>query len=255
MKTRSTPIIAVFGSDERVTYLSAEPLGKEIVEAGLILLTGSGGKVNDETVKDRAMRGALAVEKRGGRAPRVGVLGKEEPDVFFKRVDGSLMVRMSLGYENRRNFVEACMCDAAIAFQGGDGTKSEVAFALALGRPVLLVGKKWKAEFPVVRTSDAFEEFVGRAEDRARAKGSDTIDKLVKKAYEVLRIRARDFVVEADDVVELGDPRGFMPAPLVAVARSRATEAGLRGRFPRLSERLDVRAAYETWLGEVEQPG
>jgi predicted Rossmann-fold nucleotide-binding protein len=43
-------------------------------------------------------------------------------------------------YKHRRNYAEACICDGAIAFEGGDGTISEVLFALQLGHPVIVVG-------------------------------------------------------------------------------------------------------------------
>jgi hypothetical protein len=46
-------------------------------------------------------------------------------------------------YQDERNYVNALLCDSAIALKGGAGTDSEVAFCLVLGRPVVLFGPGW----------------------------------------------------------------------------------------------------------------
>lgn len=38
-------------------------------------------------------------------------------------------------YRNERNYINAFLCDSAIALRGGPGTDSEVAFCLGLGGP------------------------------------------------------------------------------------------------------------------------
>lgn len=58
----------------------------------------------------------------------------------------ALVLRPRIGH--RRNYVEAHLCDVAVAFDGAPGTTSEVAFRLALGRPVVLVGRRLGRDVP-----------------------------------------------------------------------------------------------------------
>lgn len=244
--SRTKSIIAVFGSNDRDTLSEAESLGRVIVEMGSVLLTGGGKDLNAATVKDRAMRGARSAEQAGHPAQRVGVLGKEATQPAFTRQDLTSLVFLSLAYGDRRNYVEACMSDAVVAFQGGAGTKSEVAFALSLGRPVVLVGERWQREFPAVRSRDAFEEFLRLAKGRAEAEGEETIDTLISAAYN------KGLSWDADYAVTWL-PLGSDAQTVAADVRAAAQGHRLPGRLPLLPERREVCAAYEQWLDQIEQ--
>ena len=137
-------------------------------------------------------RARRALEDREA-ATRIGVLGKEEDGVSFEVLDDRSAV-MSLGFGDKRNYVEACMCDAAVAFEGGDGTKSEVAFCLALGRPVVLVGDAWTDDFPIRRDEASLQDFLAASRNRVKPTGEDDIDRLIADAYATLTI-SRDRVI------------------------------------------------------------
>jgi hypothetical protein len=57
-------------------------------------------------------------------------------------------VILTPGGSHQRNFVEACLCDAAIAIGVSKGTSSEALFSLYLRRPVALVGWKDAGDLP-----------------------------------------------------------------------------------------------------------
>ena len=132
---RAKAIIAVFGGEDRDAVATAKKLGAEIARRGQILLTG-GSAPGTKYVKDSAIDGV-------GSSPWVGV--ERKPKKVAASESGSGLV-IYTDLDNKRNYLEACLCDAAIGLKGGDGTISEVTFALALQRPVVLVGDHWKAE-------------------------------------------------------------------------------------------------------------
>lgn len=134
-------LIAVFGGNKvgkRVRAL-AEDIGAAIAEQGHILLTG-GDKPREnpgdksKKVKERAIEGV-------GGGPWIGVPQTE--DLGWYRLGHGFVIRSGLG--DKRNYLEACLCDAAVALEGGWGTLSEVIFSLSLGKPVALVGRRhWR---------------------------------------------------------------------------------------------------------------
>ncbi|NKK70072.1 hypothetical protein GFM13_06635 [Rhizobium leguminosarum bv. viciae] len=127
------PIVAVFGSKDFRSH--AASLGGQIARAGAILLTGGDGR-DDGSVKNAAISGAKAA---GGRWIGVHRHTRDDGllDPTLKRQKTGLILRPGLGH--RRNFLEACLCDVAIALKGGKGTVSEVAACVFLSRPVILV--------------------------------------------------------------------------------------------------------------------
>ncbi|MER8524177.1 hypothetical protein NKH56_33620 [Mesorhizobium sp. M1076] len=133
-KEMRAPIIAVFGSGQLIDQ--AISIGREVARANAILLTGGSG-VEDGTVKGAAINGA---EAEGGRW--IGVLRHVCNDGFpgpsAKRKNFGLILEPRLGH--RRNYLEACLCDVAIALKGGKGTISEVVACASLEKPVVLVG-------------------------------------------------------------------------------------------------------------------
>lgn len=131
-------IVAVFGGTVPPDVLVlAEELGREIARHGEILLTGGTGPgaPDPDTVKNRAIKGAQSFPWIGiDRTARWG--GYPKPPHGFQ-------IESPLGH--RRNYLEARMCDVAIVLEGDTGTRSELGSALALRRPVVLIGEHWRA--------------------------------------------------------------------------------------------------------------
>lgn len=239
--TRSLPIVAVFGSDKNPTLKPAKGLGKAIARAGGVLLTGGGREPKEGSVKERAMKGAREAGQEG--RGRIGVLGKEERKNVWWQADG-IEFSMSLGYGHRRNYVNAVLCDVAVAFDGGDGTTSEVAFALATTRPVILVGPEWASVYPLVRAEAAYNAFVTSSKTRVDGVGTAPVDRLITKAYGELSLPPRGKV----EHVPLDRP----PADIATLAMDLARHDGLRGEFPDLPDRADIADAYHSWLVGLE---
>ena len=160
---RTKRIIAVFGGSPKQPILeSAKELGRLVAAHDQILLTGGTRPVLD-SVKNAAICGA-------GSSPWVGVDRKSpvraENSTESKR---GLVISSDLGHA--RNYLEACMCDAAVVLEGASGTLSELTCALSLGRPVGFVGPGWKEEYDLddpmaldqmaQRTADKFGESSG----------------------------------------------------------------------------------------------
>ncbi|WP_353646191.1 hypothetical protein [Mesorhizobium sp. WSM2239] len=127
------PIVAVFGSKKFVSH--ARSIGEKVSNADAILLTGGDG-VDDGSVKNAAIKGAKTA---GGRW--IGVHrhayndGSRDPSL--KEEKAGLILEPGLGH--RRNYLEACLCDVAIALKGGKGTVSEIFACVFLRKPVILV--------------------------------------------------------------------------------------------------------------------
>ena len=134
-------------------------------------------------------------------------------------------------------------------FPEGNGTKSEVAFALALGRPVVLVGSAWDTVFPPGEDREAREALIESAKKRVEGDHSTALGVLVTQAY--------DDLLEADVRVEryeLDHPA----AEIVAAARGLAgdDDAGLVGDLPMLTDRPDLDPLadqYRDWLAGVDR--
>ncbi|MGD6978878.1 hypothetical protein [Citricoccus sp. CH26A] len=136
-------VIGVFGSNSPSDpeLYAVKLLGKQIRIAGAVLLTGGDLPVGEPvTVKDAAIWGttceALPEEPP---ASWIGVANKSQAAEPQWRGESSVVV--TPGWRHRRNFVEACLCDAAIAVGiTSKGTASEALFSLYLNRPLLVVG-------------------------------------------------------------------------------------------------------------------
>jgi predicted Rossmann-fold nucleotide-binding protein len=138
--------IAVFGSNtvEDDELAAARSLGIAVNRAKAVLLTG-GDLIDAETVKDAAVWAAHGAGKSDAPATWIGVANKDKVQAPQPR--GPLSMVVTPGWNHRRNFVEACLCDAAIAIGGSsDGTASEALFCLYLNRPVVIVGDLPEAE-------------------------------------------------------------------------------------------------------------
>jgi predicted Rossmann-fold nucleotide-binding protein len=132
-------IIAVFGpSGPNALSVTASSLGEQIA-ANDILLTGGTG-IPDESVKEQAIVGAERAIGAGSAGRWIGVPKAGKPTVSPSHRRGFLV---KTAYRNERNYINALLCDSAIALKGGPGTDSEVAFCLVLGRPIVLFGPEW----------------------------------------------------------------------------------------------------------------
>jgi hypothetical protein len=105
----------------------AYEVGRGIAERGAVLLCGGRGGVMEEAARGARDAGGLTV----GIMP--GANASESPPNAY--VD----VAIFTGMRDGRNWINACSSDAIIAISGGFGTLSEVALALKIGRPVVLL--------------------------------------------------------------------------------------------------------------------
>lgn len=241
-----TPVVAVFGSTLAGTIPPATRVGRAVAEQRCVLLTGGGRKPAEQSVKEQAMEGCRDAGKAGARASRVGVLGTEAHTVGFEVNGPEAILGPNLG--DGRNYLNAAMCDVAVALPGGPGTHSEAAFALALGRPVVLLGD-WATPFPDEK-SDARRALVASA--RLRVPGTDGSDlsTLVTAAYEALLGTADLHVKRLPLNHDAGD--------VVATALGMVDFDHLPGDVPRLADRPDLdplAAAYREWLAGIDANG
>lgn len=120
--------VSVIGAGEASAELlaQAEAVGRELAQAGAVLVCGGRGGV-----MEAASRGA---SEEGGVT--VGLL----PDPDRAQANPFLTVSIPTGMGELRNGLVARAGDAVIAIGGEFGTLSEIGFALKLGRPVVGLG-------------------------------------------------------------------------------------------------------------------
>jgi uncharacterized protein (TIGR00725 family) len=134
-ENRRKAIIAVFGgSVDPNAIKKAREIGAVLAERHHILLTGA-----TEAGMDAVSRAAIL---GAGDGLRIGVNRSGNIDAAAQ---GSEFV-ISTDLKHKRNYLEACLCDAAIGLHGEDGTVSEVTFSLAVQRPVVFLGDHWIEE-------------------------------------------------------------------------------------------------------------
>ena len=104
---------------------AAEEVGRLLAERGCTVVTGGGGEV-----MAAASRGA---KQAGGTT--VGILPGERREDANPWVDHVVVT----GIGHARNLAVAASGDAVIAVGGSWGTTAEIAFALRLGRPVVIL--------------------------------------------------------------------------------------------------------------------
>jgi uncharacterized protein (TIGR00725 family) len=116
--------VSVIGSGA-VHEVAAEEVGRLLAERGCTVVTGGGGEV-----MAAACRGAKAA---GGTT--IGILPGERRDDANDWVDHVVVT----GIGHARNLAVAASGDAVIAVGGSWGTTAEIAFALRLGQPVVIL--------------------------------------------------------------------------------------------------------------------
>ena len=154
--------IAVVGGaecDDAVATLG-EAVGRQIADAGAVLVCGGLGGV-----MEAAARGADAA---GGTV--IGLL----PGYDAAAANRWVHIPLPTGLGYARNVLVVASADAVVALPGAAGTRSEVAFAAALGRPVVSVQRADDQPDATEQADDA-REAVGRAlvlARRARSEGA-----------------------------------------------------------------------------------
>ena len=143
---RRVPIIAVFGSTVEETLELAKLIGVEIARQNGILLTGGEG-IPEDAVKEWAITGAESVRSASCLGAWIGVPRDKSKRIFVPNPN-DLSGKIYTGLNHKRNYIEAWLCDAAIALEGGEGTRSEITFCLSLQKPVVRIGN-WKTKYPL----------------------------------------------------------------------------------------------------------
>lgn len=144
------PTIGVMGAGSCAPDVSdlAYDVGRLVAQSGAILLCGGLGGVMEAAARGARDSGGLVVGVLPGRDAR-----ETPPNPY---VDVAIFTGMSDG----RNWINACSSDAVIAIAGGYGTLSEIALAMKIGRPVVVVGS-WElsasgvGEQPMIATTAA----------------------------------------------------------------------------------------------------
>jgi uncharacterized protein (TIGR00725 family) len=142
--------IAVAGAStcgSRVARL-AEAVGRAIAAADAIVVCGGHGGVMEAVARGAAEAGGVVV----------GIL----PGYDREAGNRHLTVALPTGLGWARNVLVAGGGDALIALPGRDGTRSEIALARVLGRPVITLGRR-DARMPGVQKAATAEEAVRRA--------------------------------------------------------------------------------------------
>jgi uncharacterized protein (TIGR00725 family) len=121
-------IIGVVGgaAADEATSAKAYALGGLIAREGWILLNGG----RRTGVMDASARGA-----RDGGGLSIGILYDDDPELASSALD--IVIPTGLG--SGRNIINVLASDVVIACRGTGGTLSEIALALRVGRPVVLL--------------------------------------------------------------------------------------------------------------------
>jgi len=231
-------IIAVFGSNDPRTLRPAEYVGYEIARQECILLTGGTDSAAAE-VKEKAIAGVET-------APGARWIGVGRSKKIGRTVCSYQRIILWPGYVNKRNYVEAHLCDAAIAFLDGDGTASEVAFCLALGRPVILVGEGWQTEYPLAypqreRTLEKLRYQTLKRMQQDEVKPSP-LDAPIATAVNSLSASLPSFAYR--HLPQDGEARRIVEHVLYLIGG-----AGRLGEFPNIARYSSMAADYHSWLG------
>ncbi len=135
----------------------AEEVGRLLAERGCTVVTGGLGEV-----MAAAARGA---KKAGGTT--IGILPGEALDDANEWIDHVV----ATGIGHARNVAVVASGDAVIAVGGSWGTLAEIAFAVRLGRAVVILEPGW--ELDGVDRATSPEEAVDLALSRVAVAGSD----------------------------------------------------------------------------------
>ena len=142
------------GAAETAELEVARQVGAEIARAGAVLVCGGLGGV-----MEAACRGA---REAGGRT--VGILPGSDPAAANPWAE----VVVPTGMGHARNVLVVQSGEAVVALPGSHGTRSELALALKIGRPVVGLGAWQEADdvVPAASAGLAVAAAVGLARER-----------------------------------------------------------------------------------------
>lgn len=123
-------------------YRLAQDVGREIAQAGAVLVCGG-----RKGVMEAASRGA---HEAGGLV--VGILPGASPQEANPFVDIPIVTNMGLA----RNAIVVQTAQAVVAVDGSYGTLSELAFALQLGKPIVGL-QTWEVDARIYRAQTPTE--------------------------------------------------------------------------------------------------
>ncbi|MFW9985972.1 MAG: TIGR00725 family protein [Candidatus Odinarchaeota archaeon] len=103
----------------------AEEVGQEIARRGAILITGG-----RDGVMEAASQGA-----KNMNGLTIGIL----PEHNKSKVNPHVDVAIPTGIAFARNYINVVASDAIISLAGSGGTLSEIGFAIALSKPLILI--------------------------------------------------------------------------------------------------------------------
>jgi hypothetical protein len=128
-------IIGVMGaaSGDAGLYEVAYQVGQWIARRGAVLLCGGRGGVMEAAAQGAKAEGGLTIGIMPGSDER-----ESPPNPFID-------IPIFTGMSDARNAINVRSSDAVIALWGGYGTLSEIALALKIGKPVVLLNS-WKFE-------------------------------------------------------------------------------------------------------------
>ena len=168
---KKIPVVGVMGAGAHAHEELAAPLGRRLARLPVHLLTGGG-----TGVMTSVSRAFAEVEERAGLVlavlPRVEEDGGSEAGTGYPNRWVEIPIRTHLGKAgadpSSRNHINVLTSDVVVALPGSSGTASEVALAVAYGRPLVLLGDLGRArDLPAtVETATTVDEviaFVWRA--------------------------------------------------------------------------------------------
>jgi uncharacterized protein (TIGR00725 family) len=142
---RTAPRIAVCGGGAAsgAEMATAESVGELLADAGAVVLCGGLGGVMEAAARGAARRGGLTV----------GVLpGRSASDA-----NDYITLPLPTGMGEMRNMLLVRFADAVIAVGGEWGTVSELAFAMKIGTPAVILAPSLAKDLPVPRAADAVD--------------------------------------------------------------------------------------------------
>jgi uncharacterized protein (TIGR00725 family) len=122
-------VVGGAGEDDPRILQASEHLGELLADEGWILVTGGGCGVMEAV--------SAGAQRRGGRV--VGILPGSAPSDANPHVE----IPIATGLGEARNAVIATAANAVVAVGGEYGTLSEIAHALKLRKPVLVLLSPW----------------------------------------------------------------------------------------------------------------
>jgi predicted Rossmann-fold nucleotide-binding protein len=236
LNQRSKAIIAVFGGNDPSAIEAARTVGASIAQQGHILLTG-GSTPGNSAVKNSAIAGAQP-------SPWIGI--ERGDSIKLQVAPDHILVVTDIGH--RRNYLEACLCDCAVAFHGGDGTASEVVFSLSLKKPVAFVGDFWRKRFHLDDPSrEAILSLMIDAAFRrigADKSGNPTLDRLLTKDAIRTSLTKGLPPYKYFDLDKTGDVVPWLSSKT-------AMSNSLTGSFPAIEGYESVSQAYHEWICSI----